>query len=357
MDIKRVNCAVVGAGSWAVAVHLPAIQKHPCARLLAVQKRKREEALALCRAFAVPYACTDIEEVLQVDGLDAVVISSSPNMHYVQARAALERGLHVLIEKPMTFTRREAEELVELADKAGVHFLISCPWHYTAHAVETRRRIKAGTLGTIKMVSMLMTNFSGGLYRGESLSGIIVRRGLVSDYTEQPPEPHPDSYSDPKVAGGGQIYCQLSHAAAYLNFITGLEPAEVFARFDNAGLAVDLYDTLNVKMDNGALVSIASTGATMLSERNFEIRIYGEKGMAFLELWRGTAAFYDDQGGVETLPPIDNVYPSSVPVINLIDAVLGTAENGSPARLGLSAMKVIEAACRSAGSGANVVVD
>jgi predicted dehydrogenase len=335
-------------------VHLPAIQNHPKAELLAVQKRSREAAIAVAEKYGVPHACSSMEEVLAIRGLDAVIISSTPNIHYTQVKAALERGLHVLVEKPMTFTRAEAEELVALAERKKIHFLISCPWHYTPHSLETRRRLLAGALGRIRMISMLMTNFTGGLYRGETLSDMMARRGVIKDYTEQPPDPQPGSYSDPKIAGGGQIYCQISHVAAWLSFVTGLEPAEVFARFNNNGLAVDVHDVLNLKMEDGTLVSIASSGAPMPSERTFEVRIFGEKGMAFLDLWKGTAAFYDEKGTVTGLPPMDEIYPSAAPAVNLIDTVLGRTENGSPARLGLSAMKVIEAACRSAESGENI---
>jgi predicted dehydrogenase len=360
MSNQTVNCAVVGAGWWATSAHIPAILKHPNARLLAIQKRNREEAEAVANEFGVPHACVNIEEVLDIEGLDAVIISSTPNMHYQQAKTMLKRGLHVLIEKPMTITLKEAEELVCLAEMARVHFLISCPHLYTAHVVEARKRIMAGELGNIKMVSMLMTNFSGGLYKGKSVSEIMSEQCNMVESTTKPfLEPRRDSYSDPAVAGGGQIYCQVSHAALCLNFLTSLEPVEVFARFDNAGLAVDVYDTLNLKMDNGALVSIASTGATMPSERNFETRIYGERGMIFLEQWKGTAVFHDEKGGVESLPPLheEEIYPSEAPVVNLIDVILGNAPNGSPAHHGLSSMKIIEAACRSVSSKKNVILN
>ncbi len=96
------------------------------------------------------------------------------------------------------------------------------------------------------------------------------------------------SYSDLAIAGGGQIYCQVSHAAAYLTFLTGLRPAEVYARFDKDGSVNDIYDALTITLENGALVNIASTGATPLKgERNYEVRVFGSKAILQLELWRG----------------------------------------------------------------------
>src|SRR6185312_7489330 len=111
----KVKLGIVGAGWWATTAHIPALQAHPSAEIVAVQKRKRDEARAVAEDFGIANACTTMDEVLAVPDLDAVIITSTPNMHYDQAKAALERGLHVLLEKPMTFTAAEAEELVQLA--------------------------------------------------------------------------------------------------------------------------------------------------------------------------------------------------------------------------------------------------
>ena len=104
-------------------------------------------------------------------GITRGVISSTANMHHPHAKAALERGLHVLIEKPMTITVAQANELVELAQARDRHFLISGPWHYTDHAAEARRLVRSGALGTVKMISVLMTNFTVGFYRGDPDAG------------------------------------------------------------------------------------------------------------------------------------------------------------------------------------------
>jgi predicted dehydrogenase len=264
----------------------------------------------------------------------------------------------VLIEKPMTITAGEAEDLVRIAEQRELQFVISCPWHYTAHSVEARRLVRAGALGAVKMVSVLMTNYSEGLYRGLPWTEAIGAARAEESAAEPYLRPGRTSYSDPEVAGGGQIYCQVSHAAAHLALVTSAEPAEVFARFDNAGTVVDVYDTLDIKLDNGALVSMASTGATMKSERTYEVRIYGTEGMLFMELWKGTMEHHDAERRIRRYPRLrpEDVYPHRAPATNLVDAVLGTAENGSPASLGLSAMRMIEAACRSAKTGGNVII-
>jgi predicted dehydrogenase len=144
--------------------------------------------------------------------------------------------------------------------------------------------------------------------------------------------------------------------AAYLGFLTGRQPAEVFARFDNANTRVDVYDALNIKLDGGVLVTIASTGATMLSERHYEARLYGTHGMLLIDLWKGKMEFHDLRCNVRRFPDLQesDIYPMFAPAENLVDTVLGRAPNGSPASLGLYSMKIIEAACQSARANVNV---
>src|SRR6185369_10573791 len=127
--MKKARIAIIGAGWWATTAHIPAVKSHPDAELVAVQSRERTKAERVARDFGVKHACTCVEDLLALPGLDGVIVSTTPNVHHPQAKAALERGLHVLVEKPMTFTVAEAQELVELAAQKKRQLIISCPWH------------------------------------------------------------------------------------------------------------------------------------------------------------------------------------------------------------------------------------
>ena len=344
--MKKVRIGVIGAGWWATFAHLPAIKAHPGAELVAVQSRELESAKKIAKDFGASFACATVEEILSLPELDAVIVASTPNVHFAQAKAALESGRHVLIEKPMTFTAAEARELVEIAARKNLQLLISCPWHFTRHGIESRRLIQSGALGEIKMISVLMTNPIEKLLRGVNTSPT---HGMDKVYVE----PRHGSYNDPAIAGGGQIYCQVSHAAAYLTFLTGLRPAEVFARFDCDGSPNDIYNALTVTLENGALVSLASTAATPLVERTYEVRIFGSRAVLQLELWRGTMTLVDFNDRRTEFSPLaeSEIYPAQSPAQNFVEAILGSAPNGSPGELGLASMEIIEAACDSAKTG------
>src|ERR1039458_3328263 len=144
--MKTVRIGVIGAGWWATSAHIPAIKSHPGAELVAVQSRERAKAERIAHDFGAKHACTSVGELLALEALDAVIIASTPNVHFAQAKAALHSGRHILLEKPMTFTANEARELADLAAKRKLHLLISCPWHFTRHGLEARRLIQAGAL-------------------------------------------------------------------------------------------------------------------------------------------------------------------------------------------------------------------
>jgi predicted dehydrogenase len=345
----RIKCGVIGAGWWATFAHIPALLQHPNVELVAVQNDNPQQVRRIAHDFHIPVACTTASELLAIDGISAIVVSSSPNLHYEDAFAALKAGKHVLIEKPMTLTVAEAMQLVRMAEQHGTQFLISCPWHHTAHAAEAQRLIRSGALGHIRMISVLMTNPVDELLRGTDTRP-----------THGTPYMHPraGTYSDPEIAGGGQIYAQVCHAAAYLTFLTGARPSEVFARFHNDGAALDIYDALDLRMDDSSIVTIASTGATSLGRRDFEVRVFGTMGMLFLDLWCGKLDFVPLTGEPRTYPDLEEeaIYPHQAPVNNLIDSIQDPRLNQSPAILGVAAMEVIEGACRSAKSGSNILV-
>jgi predicted dehydrogenase len=357
--MRSVKVAVIGAGWWGTNAHIPAFKKHPQAELVAVQARTMEKARKVADDFGVPMACTTVDEVLAIDGLEAVAISTTPNVHYEQTKAALQAGKHVVLEKPMTITAAQAQELVDLAERNHLHFVISCPWNYHACAVEARRLIETGALGRLKMFTMLFTNLVAGLYAGQPLD--VAFRIDKEQHPERLPYRMPglSSYSDPAVAGGGQIYTQVSHAAAMLGFVAQSDPVEVFARFDNHNTAVDVFDVLSIKLANGALVSLSSHGLPMPRDGHFEFRAFGDTGSTFVDLYRGHMEFHDIHANETRYPVAPHPeHPTSyAPAQNLVDLVLGNGHNGSPATLGLYAMKVIEAAVRSAQTGKNMAVE
>ena len=100
----------------------------------------------------------------------------------------------------------------------------------------------------------------------------------------------------------------------------GAGASEVFAHFHHDGAALDIYDAINLRMEDGAIVTIASTGATSRTLRTYEVRIFGTEGMLYMELWRGAMEHIRMSGERRQFPDLaaDEIYPHQAPARNLI---------------------------------------
>jgi predicted dehydrogenase len=260
--------------------------------------------------------------------------------------------LHVLLEKPMTIEPREAYALVELAQVNGRELIIGYPWHYNRQVVALRGAIASGQIGRIEAVACLFASVVRELYRGHPER----YRDVLGYPLNAPSVP---TYADTSASGGGQGQWQVTHAAALLQWLTDLEPAEVSAFTADHGLTMDLVDAVSIRFAGGAIGTITSTGGvTARQDEMLEYRIFGTEGHIVLDVNGGTAAIHRSDGSVESLVelPAASRYPEWAPVDDLVAVAMGTGVNGSPALLGARTVGLVEAMYRSAAVGSSVTV-
>ena len=99
--------------------------------------------------FGVPTAVGSLEELLEIEGLDAVTVASPIGLHFEQARAALQAGVHVHLNKTMTTTVAEADELIALAARSGLRVVASPGEVLRPHVQRTRELIESGAIGRV----------------------------------------------------------------------------------------------------------------------------------------------------------------------------------------------------------------
>lgn len=287
------------------------------------------------------------EAMLASVDLDAVVIAVPNALHAPIARACLERGLHVLLEKPMTVDPADAYDLAAQADRLGLGLIIGYGWHYNSQVLAVRAAIAQGRIGEVEAVSCLYASVVRELYRGRP-----ERYRDVLGYSLN--APRQATYSETALSGGGQGQAQLTHAVALLQWLTGLEPAEVAAFTADQDVGMDLVDAVSLRFSSGAIGTIASTGGVVAAQpETLEYRIFGRQGHVFLDVNRGTASLHLADGSVEefaTVPP-EQRYPAWAPAYNLVALSIHGAANGSPSWLGARTVGVIDAMYRSATDG------
>lgn len=124
---------LIGCGQIARCNHIPevlALGKK--ARITAMFDTVKGKAEALAKEknlSPAPVFCKSLDELLAQD-IDAVMIATPNSCHYPQTIAALNAGKHVLVEKPMSTTTAEADEMIDLAEKKGLVLQVNQSFHY-----------------------------------------------------------------------------------------------------------------------------------------------------------------------------------------------------------------------------------
>src|SRR5262249_7485082 len=135
----RARIGVIGAGWWAVVNHIPVLQKLPDCEVVAVNRLGKAELAEVQKTFGIAQAFEDYREMLDPVPMDGVVISSPHVLHFEHASTALEKGCHVVVEKPFTTSAADARALVALAEKVGRDIIVAYGWNFKPWAEEARK--------------------------------------------------------------------------------------------------------------------------------------------------------------------------------------------------------------------------
>ena len=109
---QRARIGVIGAGWWAAVNHLPVLKANKDCEIVAVNRLGASELAELQRKFEVALGFEDYRAMLDEVPMDGVVISSPHVLHHEHALAALAKGCHLLVEKPLATTAADARDLV-----------------------------------------------------------------------------------------------------------------------------------------------------------------------------------------------------------------------------------------------------
>jgi predicted dehydrogenase len=154
MEDRVVRVAVLGAANFAEIAHIPGINAHPKAEVVALVGSNLERARDMASRCGVPAATDDLNGLLSREDIDAVTIVSSDDKHYGYAMAALRAGKHVFCEKPMALNETHAAEMAREAHRRGVVHQMSFTFRHNYALSELRRRMRAGDIGGLRYVEI-----------------------------------------------------------------------------------------------------------------------------------------------------------------------------------------------------------
>ena len=157
MSAAPTRVGVIGAGHWGPNL-IRNLHESGRSRVVAIGDRDARRLERIAARYPDVSCVPTADAVLERDDLDAVVIATPTSTHHAFARAALERGLHVFVEKPLARTVAEAEDLVALAARAGRVLLVGHVFLFNEGVRAVKERIDAGSLGNVQYVQSVRSN-------------------------------------------------------------------------------------------------------------------------------------------------------------------------------------------------------
>lgn len=253
---------------------------------------------------------TDYKAMLDEIELDAVVICSPHTLHFQQATDALSKGLHVLIEKPMTCSSEEAELLIATAEKAGKVMQVSYQRHFQPEFLFIRDAIASGEIGKLTSITASLyqewKQFTTGLWR-----------------------------QVPELSGGGMLMDSGSHIIDVLLWTTGLTPAEVKTNLHMQGAPVEIDSFTSIRFEEGAVAGLSIIGFAPCWHETYVF--CGEDGGIFYDNGKITIQRFGENPVVPELPKSTTNQDKS-----FIDAILGRHEVKVPGTFALKVVKLTE---------------
>ena len=248
--------AIIGAGLQG-GRRAPVLRRFPETRLAMVASRTMASAQKLADSMGCE-ATDRWEEVIELSDIDVVVVCTPPNLHATMSIAAMNRGKHVLCEKPLARTLKEAEDMLAAAKANGV--TLKCGFNHRHHPgiMKAKEWIDAGIIGKL--------NFIRCHY------GICGRPGYEKEWR-----------ADPKIVSGGQLMEQGIHAIDLFRWFL-----EEFSEV--TGFTSTRFWDIAPLEDNGFALfrtrdgQIASLHSSLTQWKNvFNLELFGQDGYVIVD--------------------------------------------------------------------------
>ncbi len=261
-----IKVGVIGAGSI-IGHHLKALGNCTESKIVAVADINIERAEKVTQTRGGT-AYTDYMEMLDKEELDAVIINLPHSLHEPAAVACAERGIHTLLEKPMSVSEASCQRINDAFKKSGALLQVGHVQRYRDENLAARKIIESGELGELVFISTIRT----GDYFTEKRPGWFWHR---------------------ETAGGGMSLNLGAHGmdkACYLSGST-IKSCTGKCTYYNENTDVDSSAQTLLTMENGVTVHMAVCGYH--SPSGERVDIYLTKGMIRIESWEGVKVYKD----------------------------------------------------------------
>jgi len=262
--MRKINVGLIGCGFIHNVYHMPAFRAIPEANVVAACAATREEVETFADRFRIKkrYSGSDGIEQLCTDSEVELVDVGLPNfLHLPAARAAAENHRHVICEKPLARSVKEADEMLALARRYGVIHCYAENQVFMPQVVKAKEFVSRGALGKLFWVRSREAHFG----------------------------PHSKWFWDVDLAGGGVLMDMGCHSIEVGRYLIGRRPVSACA-----WVSTFVHDT---RAEENSLVMVKHERSELTQAENswaarggFDLRMemYGSEGAIFLDATKGT---------------------------------------------------------------------
>lgn len=275
MKNRKLRMGMVGGGKTGFigAIHLrAALMENMIELVCGCFSSDPERSLSSGRAYFLPddriygsyQEMFDREmELPEAERMNFVVIVTPNKQHFEPAMMALERGIHVVLDKPMTFSLEEALKLQQKVEETGL--VLALTHVYTGYPAvkEMKARIAVGELGKIRRVY------------------VEYPQGWLSDRIELQEGNNAGWRTDPQLSGKAGCMGDIgTHAWHLCEYVTGLKVEELCAELNSfvPGRMIDDDGTAFMRLEQGAKALLSATQIAIGEANKVNIRVYGDWG-------------------------------------------------------------------------------
>jgi predicted dehydrogenase len=324
----------IGAGDVTRVKGSPAAFTHVNSRVVAVVRRDLDRARQYAAEHGIPKAHASVDDLLADPEVNAVYISTPPQLHCEQTIQAARAGKHVLCEKPLAPSVADCTRMVDACRLAGVLFAVAYYRRFYPLVEKMREIVEGGTLG--RLTSALVVNH--GFFNARLEDGSVPWRAVRA------------------TSGGGVLTDVGSHRIDLLLYLLG-GAAEVSAQVDTLGAQLEVEDkaTALIRFQNRAIATVDESWCSRARQDHFEIG--GVEGRVVAPDLEGDRLMLQHGKNVEWIEVERPPRGTHAPAVR--DFARALNEGGSvrcSGEDGARATQIIELACRAAREGRTIEV-
>jgi len=295
----------------------------------------------------IEHGYTDWRRMIEEEPLDAVVVSTPHHAHVEPTLAALERGIHVLVDKPMALTSADAWAMAEAAEKTKRVLMVSSS-RIEGKWQMVKQQIQAGLIGRVQQINWAVSTYRRWFWESES---IPTDTFALFDTLGMPREFYADWqgwHRDPTQMGGGAFVDLGIYALDLLLWLAGAPAVDVAAFTKNVGLAVESFVNLQARLTNDVLVTMTFADAVPQSilSADRHLMIVGDQGVLTDDAEGAIWLHRDHQRR-----KLEGAVPDTTMSAAFLATILDSKPNLSPADEAAYTVELMEATYRSANEG------